>query len=290
MRLKRYAWSAAVLVVTAAGLEAAPVRSSMVISVSTFGASAIMPSPSTATWRTVPNSAFVTGEDLRYVVKWGLVVAGYSDLSVKEIVAIDRRPTYHIVSSARSGGVVSAFYKVQDTNEVWLDQGALVTVRYEKRIREGKYQIEASSLLDQIHHRWKTRAYRLDKNSYEEKEGDLPPDVLDAFGSLYYVRTLPLDVDHTYTFDVHDNDKVYPLVVDVLKRETIKVPAGRFDCLRVQVFLRGPGLFVAKGKKLEVWMTADQSHVPVRMRSEIFIGHISAELLPEESNDTDAAQ
>jgi len=39
-----------------------------------------------------------------------------------------------------------------------------------------------------------------------------------------------------------------------------------------------PGVFVSKGKKLQVWMTTDETHMPVLMRSEIFIGHVSAEL------------
>ena len=183
--------------------------------------------------------------------------------------------------------MVSTFYKVQDTNEVWLDKQSLLTVRYEKQIKEGKYQIEETSdLLDQINHHWKTRSYRVDKNSYEEKEGPLPPNALDAFGSLYYIRTLPLQVGQTYTVDVHSGDKVYPLTVSVLKREKIKVPAGKFDCIVVEPFLRGPGIFVSKGKKLIVWLTDDERHMPVRMRSEVFIGHVSAELLPATTGKT----
>ena len=45
----------------------------------------------------------------------------------------------------------------------------------------------------------------------KKKKATCPQDVLDAFGCLYYVRTLPLDVGQTYTFtDVHDNDKISP--------------------------------------------------------------------------------
>jgi len=49
------------------------------------------------------------------------------------------------------------------------------------------------------------------------------------------------------------------------------------DCFRVEPVLREPGVFVSKGKKLQVWMTTDETHMPVLMRSEIFIGHVSAE-------------
>jgi hypothetical protein len=79
--------------------------------------------------------------------------------------------------------------------------------------------------------------------------------------------------------DVYDAKKIWPLVVNIEKRETVKVPAGKFDCFRVEPILRQPGIFVSKGKKLQVWMTADAVHMPVLMRSEVFIGHVSAELV-----------
>ncbi len=114
----------------------------------------------------------------------------------------------------------------------------------------------------------------------------MPPEVMDSFGSLYYVRTLPLETGQTYTMDVHSGDKIYPLVVHVLKREKAKVPAGKFNCIVVEPVLRGPGIFVSKGKKLQVWLTDDERRLPVRMRSEVFIGHVSAELLPDKNSDS----
>jgi len=277
----------AALTLASGSLQAVQAATAPIVSISTFTIASSSAPESSGTWRVAPRATFSPGEDLQFVIKWGVVTAGYSNLSVMEVVKIENRPTFHIISSAHSGGVVSTFYKVEDHNDVWLDEGALATVRYEKRIHEGKYQIEETSLLDQIRHRWKTRSYRVDKNTYEEKEGDLPPDALDPFGSLYYIRSLPLEIGKTYTVDVHDGTKVYPLEVDVLKRQTVKVPAGKFDCILVQPKLRGPGIFISKGKKLEVWLTDDERKMPVRMRSEVFIGHVSAELLPPHATPQD---
>ncbi|MBI1979160.1 MAG: DUF3108 domain-containing protein, partial [Elusimicrobia bacterium] len=54
--------------------------------------------------------------------------------------------------------------------------------------------------------------------------------------------------------------------------------AGKFDCFLVEPFIRERGLFIQKGKKLKVWLTADEKKIPVKMRAEVFIGHVSAEL------------
>jgi hypothetical protein len=125
---------------------------------------------------------------------------------------------------------------------------------------------------------------RHDKNNArEDKQGEIPPNVLDVLSSLYYVRSLPLEVGKSFTIDVHSGEKTWPLVVNVIKREKIKVKAGKFMCYRVEPVLRERGIFISKGKKLEVWLTADARHVPVLMRSEIFIGHVSAELVRQKT-------
>ena len=64
-----------------------------------------------------------------------------------------------------------------------------------------------------------------------------------------------------------------------LRREMIEVPAGRFKTGVVEPFLRQEGIFVQKGKRLQVWLTDDERHVPVFMRVEIIFGSISAYLL-----------
>src|SRR5439155_86286 len=88
---------------------------------------------------------------------------------------------------------------------------------------------------------------------------------------------------------VQSGEKTWPLVVNVKKLEKVKVKAGKFLCYRVEPVLRERGIFISKGKKLEVWMTADARHMPVLMRSEIFIGHVSAELVkmqvPDQKKD-----
>jgi hypothetical protein len=289
MGFRRWALGMALCLLAAHRLDATEGLSGPLVSVSTFtvetstaveASTTAVPAPaaSTSTWRTVPNTVFASGEDFQYVIKWGVVVAGYSNLTVPDIQKVGDRLAYHLVSNAHSAGVVNAFYKVHDINETWIDTQALCTLRYEKSIQEGKYRVEETTLLDQVRHRWSTRAFRFDNNSFEQKSGDIPVDALDALGSLYYVRTLPLEVGKSYSLDVHSGDKVYPLVVFVRKREKVRVPAGKFDCFRVEPILRAAGIFISKGKKLEVWITADELRVPVRMRSEVFIGHVSAEL------------
>jgi len=239
------------------------------------------PVSSTYVWRSVDNHAFHPGEDLSFVIKWGLVSGGYADLILQGPDRVDDRLAYHLVSETHSTGIVETFYHVQDRHDIWIDTQSLVTLRYDKRVDEGHYRIQEHSVLYHPRGWYVMNDYRFDKKLYQHSEGKIPPYCLDVLGALYYVRTLPLRVGATYTIDVISSDKIYPLIVKVKRRETIKVPAGRFDCFLVEPLLRSRDVFVSKGKKLEVWMTADDRHMPVRMRSEVTIGHVSAELVNE---------
>ena len=229
-------------------------------------------------WRQMVNTAFGPNEELDFDIRWGVVKAGTSSLNIDGLVDVDGRPAYHLVSEAHSTGVVDTFYKVNDRNEAWLDQASLISVRYSKQLREGSFKEDDLVILDQVAGEWTRTTERLDKKTKKTKSGPLPPDTLDVQSSLYVMRTMPMVVGASYRIDVHSGDKIYPLVVKVKRREKVKVPAGTFDCFLVEPLLRGPGMFVSKGKKLDVWLTADDRHMPVRMRSEVFFGHVAAEL------------
>jgi hypothetical protein len=255
-----------------------------VISISTEStiASQVIPSTSVVIssqpWRVVPNSAFTAGEKLSYVLKWGVLKGGHSTLEITGIEPVGTRKAFHIVSEASTTGLADLVYKTRDRNESWLDVESLTTLRYEKHIREGSYRVDESIELDQEKHTFSDKSHRLDKGTTQYVEGVIPLYALDVLSSLYYVRTLPLEEAKTYVVDVVDGKKVYPLVIHVQKKEKIKVPAGKFDCLRVEPQLRDPGIFLKKGKKLQVWLTDDAAHLPVLMRSEVAIGHVAAEL------------
>jgi hypothetical protein len=113
--------------------------------------------------------------------------------------------------------------------------------------------------------------------SVETSTGTIPSLVQDILSSLYYLRPMQLKVGDEITLDVNTKSN-WPLIVKVLRESTVEVPAGRFKCIVVEPFLRKEGIFVQKGKRLEVWLSDDPRHIPVFMRVEVFFGHVSAYL------------
>jgi hypothetical protein len=208
---------------------------------------------------------FGVGERLVFAVQYGLVTAGEATLEVRNLATLEKRPSYRIVSDARTNDFFSKFFQVRDRYESYIDTTELYSLRYEKHVREGKFKRDEVVDFDQVRHR----------AIYKDKVVPIPPRCQDVLSALYYVRTLPLEVGQSISLANHTDGKNYPLVVKVHARERVKVDAGEFDCLVVEPILRGPGVFTQKGR-LTVWLTDDDRRLPVLMKSKVVIGHVAA--------------
>ena len=233
--------------------------------------------------RVVPNGAFRVGEKLHFVVRYGIIKAGYATMAVEDIVPVHGREAYRIVSTARSSRTFDWVFKVRDRVESLVDTQGLFSWRYYKSLREGSYKFDLKVDYNQFYGKARVQMIRyyneepLRVKEKKEFEIPIPPYVLDILAAFYYVRTQDLEVGMPVYMINHDNKKVYRLKVLVQKRETIKVKAGTFRCLVVEPRLRGEAIFKQKGR-LWVWLSDDQYKIPVMMKSKVFIGSITTEL------------
>ena len=234
--------------------------------------------------RVVPNHAFHVGEKLKFVVRYGFIKAGYATMAVEEQVPIDGRQAYKVVSTARSAKTFDWIFKVRDRVESLIDTQGIFSWKYYKSLREGSYKFDLKVDYDQYRGKARVQMIRYENEEplrvREKKEFEIaiPPYVLDILAAFYYVRTQDLEVGMPVFMTNHDNKKVYKLKVLVQKRETIKVKAGKFRCVVVEPQLRGEAIFKQKGR-LWVWLTDDQYKIPVMMKSKVFIGSITTELM-----------
>ena len=210
---------------------------------------------------------FGEGEKLVFSVQYGIVNAGDASLEIRNIASLDSVDCYRIVSNARTNDVFSVVFKVRDRYESYMDTTELYSLRYEKHVREGKFKRDEVVEFDQHGH----------TAVYQDREVRIAPRTQDVLSALYYVRTLPLEVGQSVSVANHTDGKNYPLVINVLRRETVKVEAGTFDCLVLEPILRGPAIFTQKGR-LTVWVTNDRYKMPVLMKSKVVIGSVAAVL------------
>ncbi|MCW8811455.1 MAG: DUF3108 domain-containing protein [Ignavibacteriaceae bacterium] len=221
-------------------------------------------------FRVLDNKAFKEGEKLTFDVNYGFVTAGIAVMEVPKIKKISGREAYHVTFEVNSVPSFDMFYKVRDRYETYIDVEGLFPWRFEQHIREGGYTRDFSAFFDQ----------RKGKAKTTEGEYEIPLYVNDIVSAFYYARTLDYsnmkvsDLIHLQNFY---KDKVYNLDVKFLGKETIEVPAGKFDCIIVEPLVREGGLFKHEGNII-VWLTNDELKMPVKVRTKVVIGYVEAKL------------
>ncbi|MEK7347916.1 MAG: DUF3108 domain-containing protein [Candidatus Eisenbacteria bacterium] len=208
------------------------------------------------------------GEYFQFSIDWNGLNGGSSLMQVQNLHTVDGRRCYRIVTKAESNSFVSRFYKVRDRAESSVDAESLFSRRFVKRLREGGYKKDVNVRFDQ----------EARKARYENgKEIDVAPGVHDVLSAFYYVRTRPLPDGATLAVPTHDNEKSYEMEVQVLRRESVEVPAGKFSCVVVEPKLKSEGIFKSKGS-IQVWLTDDDRRLPIMVRSQVPVGSISVRL------------
>ncbi len=217
--------------------------------------------------RYVENTAFGVGEKLSFDINYGFINAGTATMEVVRLVEYENRPCYQIVTYARSNSFFSTFYKVEDKVESIVDAVGMFSWRFEKKLREGNYRSDREYSFDQRNH----------LVVYKGDTIEVAPFVQDALSILFYVRTQPLEVDQSLFLENFVDGRKFTLEARVLKRETVTVEAGTFDCVVVEPLMKTVGVFKHEGK-LKVWLTDDHLKMPVLMKSKVVVGSITAEL------------
>jgi hypothetical protein len=211
---------------------------------------------------------FGEGEWLKFSIDYGIINAGMAIMEVRGVRRMFGRDCFDIRTEANSNAFFSKIYKVRDRAQSFVDVHSLLPWRFEKHQREGGYRKDLVIKFDRDGH----------FATYENgDEVMVHPHTQDELSAFYYLRMLPLEVGRDVFIDNHTNRKNYPLKIIVHGRETIEVEAGEFDCFVIEPVIREGGIFQAKGT-MTIWVTADHRRMPVKMRTKIAVGAVTASL------------
>jgi len=207
-----------------------------------------------------PEKVFRVGEQLTFDVRWFAFTAGQGILTIARMQVIDGTRCWHFVAHAFSKMVF--FFKVDDRIESFSSVDRLLPVRFEKHLHEGHYRKDQSGWFDRV---------RMIAKWAGDPEALLGPDCRDLMGAFYYVRATVLPPPGTAsTVCIHTGGKNYQMLVNVLRRETIRVPAGEFKTIVIKPQLKFEGIFRQQGE-ITIWLTDDDAHVPVLVQSKVFL-------------------
>jgi hypothetical protein len=228
------------------------------------------PPQETGAYRKLPNTAFDVGEELNYDVDYGFITAGTARIAIPRYSDMNGRKCYNVEFSVTSKPFFDSFYKVRDRYETHIDVEGLFPWKFVQQIREGGYKYDFNAWFDQ---------QRL-KALTSKGEFAIEPYSQDALSAFYFMRTQNYDglrPGQKMTVKNFARDSVYTLTVKYLGKQTIKVEAGKFNCILIEPIMKEGGLFKSSGRII-IWVTDDEKKIPVQIEAEVPIGSITTEL------------
>ena len=204
---------------------------------------------------TAPPELFPHGETLIYDVRFGLLSLGEGVMHIAGMDTVRGDSLLHTIFRLRGG---SFFYRLDDRMDSWFDPDAMISSRFVQDFHEGDSD--------------RYTAYEIfaDSGYYTESNVDsIRPTVatpLDDAAFFYFVRTVDLEVGRRYEFDRYFRPDRNPVVLDVIGRDTLDLPAGRFPTLVIQPIIQGRGI-LAESKEPLMWITDDDRRLMVQLKS-----------------------
>ncbi|MBR9988014.1 MAG: DUF3108 domain-containing protein [Desulfosarcina sp.] len=223
-----------------------------------------------------PSRAFRPGERLTFILKWTIIPAGEAVLEVlpqEHMAGVD---AHHFVLTARSNAFVDAFYMVRDRIDAWADSGMRQSLLYRKKQHEGSTRRDITVSFD-----WEEMTAQYTNPGEVREPIPIVAGTFDPLSIFYWSRSANLVVGGRIQRSVTDGKKHVMGVADVVRRETVTVPAGTFDAFLIEPDLAHVGGVFEKSPdaKIQLWVSADYRRLPVKLKSKVIVGSFSGELV-----------
>lgn len=206
-----------------------------------------------------PNSLpFGGGERLTYVVSTARL-GKIGDAVMALTGPTDVRGHLALVASFDTH-IGVALMKGSNESKSWIDPSDMASLRFAKHEHRPFSATDDSVEIFPDRHHWDgvrgtsgsaTSAHPLDELSF-----------------IYFLRTISFLPDSTYSFDRHYDARRRPTLVRVVKRETLRTPAGEFQTVELEMRVKDGTDYKGEGV-LHLWISEDRCRVPVRIESEM---------------------
>lgn len=218
------------------------------------------------------NKAFKQGEVLTYRMHYGMLNAGVAILEVKpDLIEVSGRKVYHIVGSGYTIGSTDWFFKVRDRYETYMDKDAMLPWLFVRRVDEGGYKFSQDYAFNHY-----TKKVDIGNN----EKFDIPAGIQDMVSAFYSARNMDLSnakAGDLFSITCFVDKEIWPLKIKFIGKETIETDIGKFRCLKFRPIVQKGRVF-KKEEDLNVWISDDDNHLPMRVKADVLIGSIKMDI------------
>ncbi|MFS4454590.1 DUF3108 domain-containing protein [Maribacter sp. 2304DJ31-5] len=222
-------------------------------------------------------SAFKPGEWLKFRIHYGFLNASYATLQVKNS-KLDTIPVYHVVGHGETTGFASFFFKVDDTYESYFDKVDGKPYRFVRKINEGGYTKDIEINFDHE----KDKAVLNDKKNKKKLNFVLHDSIQDLISAFYFLRNNYelQDLTEGEAIDLkmlYDDDGIFNFKLKYLGKEIVRTKYGKVECLKFRPLVQSGRVFKEQ-ESLSLWVSNDDNRIPIRIKADLAVGAIKADL------------
>ena len=221
--------------------------------------------------------AFKAGEWLKFRIHYGFLNASYATLHLTS-ENLNSIPVYHVVGKGKTTGFASIFFKVDNTFESFFDKKSGRPYKFIRDTYEGGYTKDIEIKFDY------EDDIALLRDKKNEKEYNIPVNdkVQDLLSASYHLRNKynieDLKEGQTLTMDMlFDDDGVYQFKLKYLGKEIVRTKFGKVECLKFRPYVQSGRVFKEE-ESLTLWVSNDLNKIPVRIKADLAVGSIKADL------------
>lgn len=213
--------------------------------------------------------SFPVGEVLIYRLKWGAIPVGTARISSEWTT--DAPPAIRMRVHVRSNAFLDRFYRIDDIVESVADPATMLSLRFEKHMREGSSEQHDITTFD----RTNNLVHWTNVLTGETREYKAEPDVRDILAIMFSLRSTTFSAGEFHKYVVAGDNDAAPVEISVTKEENYKT--GRYGAIPA-LYLKpkvGPdALFLGRTPR-DLWISVGMPHILLLLSVEAPVGRIS---------------
>lgn len=230
----------------------------------------------TVSFDSYTNDAYGVGEWFKFRIHYGFVNAGYATLEVKD-ATLNNKKVFHVIGKGYTTGLSRFFFKVEDVYESYIDKDSGNPYRFIRKIDEGGYTKNQEGFFNHAANKVTVKDYK----HKSEKTFLTPKNTQDILSTFYYLRNHPtidkIVPGESILIDMFFDDETTKFKLKFIGREDIKTKFGVVHSMVFRPMVQSGRVFKEE-ESLTVWISDDGNRLPVRIKADLAVGSIKADL------------
>ena len=225
----------------------------------------------------VKETPYSTGEFFKFKISYSrFLSAGYATLELTESV-YNNKSVFYAKGYGTNTGLSKVFFKVEDHYQSYFDKETGKPYMAVRNISEGNYKRNQRAYFN---HNTNTVLWK-DLGRNKEKTIGTPKNVQDVVSTFYYLRNHK-DIDNlkpgqTIDIDMFFDDEIIKFKLKYNGKETIKTKFGNVSAMIFKPMVQSGRVFKEE-ESLTVWVSDDKNKAPLRIKADLAVGSINADL------------